>query len=297
MKKTLSLLITFALCLTGCSSSKTWTDVEQTFKQAEEEVTSITSNVDTVNKEEYEELLTELNDYVEDIEFSQDQENQIRLENVYKIAQYISVLSSLSSGNCTQQLLSLSIDTKDLVKAVYSGDKDVFNNIKNEITSQISNISNWADEQWSSVEHKTLILWDNVSSQFSEIEENTIDNLNAFADVTETELDGLKHTVLDNYEKIKNGVTKETDAIAKQMFEAAVKLQQYTKKIYSDEADTVYDFAKDIQSYIKQCYGKILGEDETLKNSIEDNIAAAKKWTQSTWNVITTQLKTLDRRH
>lgn len=291
MKKLLLLLISIAILLSGCSKSLTWQDVEQTYKQVENEVSASTSDITTVDKQDYEELLNELDSYVETIEFDQKQENQEKLENIYKLAQYINVLASLSNGNCAQELLSLSNNSKQLVKAIYSGDKDAFNNLKNDVKTQINDISNWADDNWKTVEKKALILWDSISSQIEQLEEKTQDSITNFNEISEVELEQLKHTIIDNYEVIKDGVTEDTNAIAQKMYEAAVKLAEYTRLIYSDEADKVYYFAKDAQSYIKECYGKVLDEEEAFKQNFEDDVAAAKKWTQSTWNQITKELK------
>ena len=295
MKKLLLLLISIAILLTGCTSSKTWQDVEQIYKDAEQAANQETNGVEVVLQQDYEELLNELDGYVENTEFSQNDENQEKLTNIYKIAQQIQVLSSLSNGNCAQELLALANNSKQLVQSIYSGDKDTFNSLKNDVDAQISDISNWADDQWSTVEKKALILWDSVSSKINEIEENAKDDLTSFNKLTETELEELKHTVIDNYELIKDGVTEDTNNVAQQIYEAATKLQLYTKRIYSDEADKVYYFAKDAQSYVKECYGKVLDEEEAFKQNFEDDIAQAKKWTQSTWNEITKELKLLEK--
>lgn len=292
MKKFLLLLITTAILLTGCSKSLTWQDVEQSYKQIEDEVTTSDKDIEVVEKEDYQELINELDTCIEEVEYSQDQE---KLEKIYKIAQHINMLASLSNGNCTQELLYLSNNSKDLVKSIYSGDKDAFNNLKTEISSQIDDVTNWADDQWTTVEKKSLILWNNVSSQIEELETKTKESITSLSEVSETQLEELKHTIIDNYELIKDGVTEDTNKIAQDIYEAAVKLAQYTKRIYSDEADTVYYFALDAKSYVKQCYGKVLEEDEAFKQNFEDDITAAKKWTQSTWNQITKEIKLLER--
>ena len=41
------------------------------------------------------------------------------------------------------------------------------------------------------------------------------------------ELEELKHTIIDNYELIKNGINEDTDKIAQKIYEAASKLEAY----------------------------------------------------------------------
>lgn len=292
MKKLIICLLSLMM-LAGCAEKTTWEDVESNFVDAGKEVDEIAKNIEVISEDDYQALLVELNDYVDDIEFSQDQDNQDLLRRTYKVAQYIEVFASLFEGNAAQQLLALASNSKDLIKSVYSGNKDDFNAIKDDVKNQIGEISSWADDQWNTVIKKAKLVWDEVSSKIEELEEDAKDNLVSFEDVTEYELDELKHTIIDNYELIKDGVTEDTNKIAQDMFVAAVQLQAYTRKINNDAADKVYDFAKHTQSYIKRCYGKVLEDGEELSNNFEEDVASAKKWTQSTWNEITKGLKLL----
>lgn len=292
MKKILIILLSIFI-ISGCEKKLTWDDVKNTFKEAENEVDSITKDIEVITEDDYQALLVELNDYIDDIEYSQDQDNQDLLKRTYKVAQYIETFASLFDGNCAQELLALSSNTKSLVKNIYDGNKDDFEKTKDDVKSEITEISSWAKDQWSSVEKKIHILWDSVANDFDTITENAKSNLTDFNILAENELDDLKHTITDNYDLIKEGVTEDTNEIAKSMYEAAEKLALYTKRIYSKEADDVYYFARHAQSYIKECYGKVLEENEILEQNFSIDIEAAKKWTQSTWNIITKDLKLL----
>lgn len=294
MKKILLTILTALLLLSGCQKKVDWTEVESIYKEAEQEAKS-SINTDTVVKEDYQELLTELEGYIENVEYSQNQENQDVLRKVYKVAEYIELFASLFNGNCAQQLLALAKDSKILVKSVYSGDKQDFANLKSTVENEISNIENWADEQWDTISKKVKVKWEDVAQEFEEIETEAKESIEEYGGVVEKSLEDLKHTIVDNYELIKDGITEDTHEIAKQMYAAATQLEVYTKKIYSDEADKVYYFAKDCKLFIKEKYGKILDETEEFKNDFATEIEAAKKWTQSTWNVITTQLKLLSK--
>lgn len=292
MRRILLITLTALLLLSGCEKKIEWAEIESTYIEAENEAKD-NINTETVVKEDYEGLLTELGDYIEDAEFSQNQDNQDLLKRAYRVAEYIELFASLFKGNCAQQLLTLAVDSKNLVKSVYSGDEQDFNNIKSKIQNEIQEISSWADEEWNSVSKKIKVNWEDVAAKIEEIDAEARENVESYGEVLETTLDDLKHTIVDNYDLIKDGVTEDTNEIAQKMYSAAVQLEVYTKRIYSDEADKVYYFAKDCELFIKEKYGKVLDETEEFKNDFTEEIEAAKKWTQSTWNVITAQLKSL----
>ena len=293
MKKAIISLFSTLLILTGCGNKVSWQDVQETYINASEEVKDIAENIEEITEADYQALLVELKDYVGDAEYSQDQDNQDLLKRTYKVAQYFESFASLFDGNCAQQLLSLSGAVKKLCVAVYDGKKDEFNEIKQNILEQIDEIQTWAKDQWETVEKKARLSWDSVVEQIETVEQNAKDSLTSLSKLAEAELDQYKHTIIDNYELIKDGITEETNDIAKQMYEAAIKLEAYTKKISNEESEKVKEFAKHAQSFIKQCYGKALDEEEALVQDFADDVASAKKWTQSTWNEITKDLKLL----
>lgn len=294
MKKIVLITMSILMLLSGCTEKIKWEDVENTYKEAEKEVKN-NINTEVISSQDYKGLLTELNDYLEDVEFSQDQDNQDLLKRTYKAAEYIEIFASLFEGSSSEKLLLLVRDVKNLVKSVYGGEKDDFNSLKGKIQSNINEISSWADDEWSSVEKKAKLLWDDVEEEFNQVEEDAEASMIAFNKLAEYDLEELKHTIIDNYQLIKDGVTEDTNEIAKQMYSAALQLKEYTRKIYSEDADKVYEFAKHTISYIQEAYGKVLQDDEKLTQSFEIDVDNATKWTQSTWNEITKELKLLAR--
>lgn len=293
MKKHILILIAISIILTGCSKKLTWQDVESSYNDIVNYCLKEASNIEEITKQDYTKLLTQLNEYIDSVKYSQDEENQDLLKKTYETAQYISAFASMFDGNCAQQLISLAGNAKDLVIAEYDGDSDQFAKLKESIKVSINEISTWGDEQWAAVEKQAKILWESVAKTFEDIEDKVKDNLTSFSDIAETELEDLKHTIIDNYELVKDGITENNEDIAKGIYSAAIKLEQYTRKISTEKADAVWQFAKDTQSFIKSCYGKVLEESEALKMNYDEEIATAKKWTQSTWNEITRELKLL----
>ena len=293
MKKTVLSIIAILMLLTGCGKKIAWEDVQDFYLQAEKEVENITKDIEVITKDDYKALLIELGDYIDEVEYSKDQNNQDLLKRTYKVAQYIETFASLFDGNCAQKLLSLAINVKDLVKANYDGEKDDFNSIKANIQLEIEEISSWADEEWSTLEKKALIVWNDVKDEIETVEQEAENNLVNIGELAEYQLDELKHIIIDNYQVIANGVTEDTDAIAKEMYAAAVQLEEYADKAKCEEAEKVEEFAEHTKTYIEQCYGKVLESSEMLQESFDNDIASAKKWTQSTWNAITRELQLL----
>lgn len=290
MKKLLLTILASLLLLCGCSKKVSWDEVQNVFKDAEKQAQD-NINTDIILKEDYQGLITELNAYLGDIEFSQDQDNQDTLKKAYRVAEYIELFASLFNGNCAQQLLTLAGNTKGLVKSIYDGNKDEFNSLKTTIDNEIYEISSWADDEWSTIEKKARLVWSDVQTQIEQLQEQAKESIEEFDSVAETELENLKHTIIDNYQLIKDGVTEDTDAIAKKMYTAAVQLREYTRYIDGEQADKVWEFAKHAQAYIEERYGKTLDEDEKLEQDFSVDAEDAAKWTQSTWNEITRNLK------
>ncbi len=288
-------IITISLCLLflcGCSSQKTsWSEIEKTYDSIKDEVYKITDTVDAISKADYKTLIEELDTYVGDIEYSQSKDNQELVKRIYKVAEYIEKFASLFNNDSSSKLLELTNNVKKLCQSVYDGNEKDFEDTKKEVEHAIDNIDNWTSEEWSSVEKSANIVWSDIESSIEDLKKEIENNLLDANEITESELDNYKHIIIDNYEIIKNGVTEETDDLAKEMYSASIKLQEYTEDISNKYAENVNEFAKHAQLYIEECYGKKLNSEEKLEDSFSVDVEKAKKWTQSTWNEITKELK------
>lgn len=294
MKKLIITILSSLLLLSGCGEKVTWEEIQNVYKDVENQVKNNIS-IDVVSENDYKELVTKINDYIGQISYSQSDENQDKLTKIYNAAEYLELFASLFDGNAAHTLLSLASNSKGLVKSIYDGNKDEYESLKAKIDEQIIEIENWTKDEWSTVEKKAKLAWKDVESQIESLQEEAKDNLKTFSEVAETDLEELKHAIIDNYQLIKDGVTEDTDAIAKKMYEAALQLKEYTRYINSDSADEVWQFAKDTIAYVEERYGKILSEEEKPKLNYEDEANAASKWTQSIWNEITKDLKLFSR--
>ena len=70
MKKVI-LVIMCVFLLTGCQKKLTWQDVEDSYKQVEQEVKNNVDQKDIILKEDYQELIDELDSCITNVEFSQ----------------------------------------------------------------------------------------------------------------------------------------------------------------------------------------------------------------------------------
>lgn len=294
MKKLLIEILASLLLISGCSEKITWDEIKNVYTQVEKDVKNSIS-MDVVLEDDYKEIINDLDEYINNIDYSQNETNQDKLTKIYTAAEYLELFASLFDGNIAHSLLSLAGNSKGLVKSIYEGNKDKFNSLKQDIENQLKEINLWTKEDWSTVEKKAKLSWSDIESQIESLQEEANSELIEFDKVAETDLEELKHTIIDNYKLIQDGVTEDTDDIAKQMYEAALQLKEYTRYIYSDSADEVWQFAKDTIAYIEERYGKILSEDEKPTQNYEDEVKAASKWTQSVWNEITKDLKLFSR--
>lgn len=150
MRKVLIIFL-ISVLLISCTSKKSWDDVKEIYldnlidKQAIKEI---------IDDTKYSELLNQLKEYIDDLNYSSSQDNTDTLVKIYKIAQYLELFSSLLNGNLAQQLLSLSTNVKDLVISQYDGNFEEFNRIKKQVQTKIDDLSNIAIEDWTTTKNK-----------------------------------------------------------------------------------------------------------------------------------------------
>jgi len=292
MRKLILSILSILILLSGCGKKITWEDVKEDYSSMSKEVKQITKDIEEVVKDDYTGLLKELSDYVNEAEYSKEENNLDLLKRTYKVAVYLEEFASLFEGSAAQTLLTLAVNVKDLVRSNYDGDKNDFNVIKQRVLSQIEEISSWADDEWSTIEKKAKLTWnDEVEAEYEKLEDEALDSLTELDELSEYELDDLKHDIIDNYELIKDGISEDTKQAASKMYTAAIKLKKYVKNADCKEADKVTKFAKHTIIFVEQTYGKVIDADDIPETTFEEDVASAKKWTQSTWNAITRELQ------
>ena len=291
MKKIIITLLALFL-LVGCSKEVEWSDVSDTFESVKAEVNEITGNMETLVQDDFKALLAELSDYLIDAKYDISEDNQDLLKRIYKVAYYIETLSSKVNSTFANKLYTLALDTKKLCKAAFEGDETDFEALKQNIKDRIEEINNGSQSDWRSVEIVESVTWADVEEEFEEIEEESVKGLTDSLDITEYELDDLKHAIIDNYDAIADGkITTQNNEIAKQIYYAACRLQAYARRINYNDGQKVRDFVWATKSFIKQSYGAELNEDDELDKQYSEYLNEAKKWTQSTWNELTALMK------
>lgn len=289
MKKVL-IIISSLLILCSCSSSKdSWENIETKYNNIKAEVEKISENTTTYLKNDYLNAIEEIDTIVDKLKKDSSEENVEQLVKLVKLSHQMNIISSAYNGDASSYILKLANVVDSLIKNIYEGKDDEFTSLKTEAEGLLDKLEGLSDEQWSKVEKKVLVSWND--EEFKQLESDTLNELTDKYDLTEYELEDLKDFIIDNYELIKYGVSDYDEDTAKQIYADAIKLEAYTKDCSSEEGLKVLNFARHIKAYVKSCYGKQLDETEVFDTTIDEEIESATKWTQSTWNIITTEIK------
>lgn len=289
MKKVLIILFSLLL-FTGCAKTKSsWKDIEEEYNALKSDVEKIVNNSETYLRQDYLNAINELEVLVSGLKKGTTDEHRQTLEKITKLTHQINTVASGFNEDASTYISNLAGKIDNLIKADYEGTDDEFDSVKTDALDIIAELKNLSDEKWSKIEKKLLLNWD--EADYQQIEADTLNDMTKARDLTESELDDLKNCIIDNYAQIRYGVSDYLDDIAKEIYAAAVKLEAYAEKVSSDEGEMVLNFARHTKAYVKSCYGKALDETETFENTFDEDIEIAKKWTQSVWNIITTELK------
>lgn len=274
--------------LCACSSKTIkWQDVESRYSEIETNCQSYMADAKTITRQDYQVLLNSIIDNIESFEAGIDKENEAVADTLYESACKLLNLSSYSNSIFANNLQKLSQNVKDLVIAAYDKN-DSFSQLKTQITDQLNEIESWQDEDWSTVEKYPSISWQEVETVYEQLKQDTANELTARRDVDETELENIKYTILNNYEKIINGVNENNQQAAYDIYTAAYKLQAYTQDIDVDSAVKVNTFAIHAMEYVEKAYGKKIDDSGyDFLNEIE----SVKKWPLSLFSELTALMK------
>ena len=176
---------------------------------------------------------------------------------------------------------------KELIRSYYDKETDQ-TSIKDRLDQEFDTVLSWSDDEWAAVEKRKMITWNEVEEEYAALEENAIANMTPRKDVTENELQDLCGVIINNYQSLAYGVNDYCKDKADAIYEAAVILKEYTEKLKGNAAEKVFNLADDAISYVRSCYGlSVSDEDYDFINRVQ----GASKYSLSTWNEITTQLK------
>lgn len=279
MKKFLTLLLVIGI-LSGCGAKTiSWEDAQARYEQAYDQMVETAAAYDSYSIEEFKTLTSNVINKAAEVTSGVKEEDEEGLLSLYKDAILLQQLSGQSNSIEANSLNLLCEDVQALIKAAY--EKEKLEDLKDAVAKKAAEIEGWSDTNWALVEKKKKLTWSEVASHYEELKTATIDSLPYASELTETDLEGYKNTILNNYPLIKDGVLEENQTNADAVYEAGLALQYYMEGLDSEDAVKVYDLGEQAIEYVKSCYGEPI----TLSDYRFEQIAAgAEKWTLSLWN-------------
>ena len=123
------------------------------------------------------------------------------------------------------------------------------------------------------------IAWDDVKDDFDQIDQD-VEN-----DTSKQDVKALTQTILDGYDKIKEGITQDNQEEAKKVYAAASRLEYIEKntdqKLSSEEKE-ILDEAKAIEQEAYNGNGEGIFQDAV--DDVENGIDRVKNFTEEKWN-------------
>ena len=125
------------------------------------------------------------------------------------------------------------------------------------------------------------ITWDDVKDDFDQIDQN-VEN-----DTSKQDVKALTQTILDGYDKIKEGITQDNQEEAKKVYEAASRLEYIEKntdqKLSSEEKE-ILELGKKMKTLMMHYYGNGEGVFQDAVDDVENGIDRVKNFTEDKWN-------------
>lgn len=283
MKKTITILLLLLLC--ACTNKKpTLSDIEKKYINLKEDVKIRTTSFESYLKNDYLNALSDLDISLTKLSKNDSSENIIILDKIIQLIHQMYVVSMEYDEDISALISNLDSLASNLVKITFEGSNEQFVNIKSDMSSISNELKQASDKDWSKVEKKHMASFSGVT--YNEVENNALNELIDIYDLRDYELIDLTAFIIDNYECIRYGVSDFYEDRAEEIYAVATKLEAYVKNLEIDEAIQVCNFAVSAKTYVKSRYAKTI--DDTL--FIED-VEIAKKWPQSIFNTIVTELK------
>ena len=123
------------------------------------------------------------------------------------------------------------------------------------------------------------IAWDDVKDDFDQIDQD-VEN-----DTSKQDVKALTQTILDGYDKIKEGITQDNQEEAKKVHAAACRLEYIGKntdqKLSSEEKGIL---EKKTKTLMMHYYGNGEGIFQDAVDDVENGIDRVKNFTEEKWN-------------
>ena len=106
-------------------------------------------------------------------------------------------------------------------------------------------------------------------------------------DTSKQDVKALTQTILDGYDKIKEGITQDNQEEAKKVYEAASRLEYIEKntdqKLSSEEKE-ILELGKKMKTLMMHYYGNGEGVFQDAVDDVENGIDRVKSFTEEKWN-------------
>ena len=125
------------------------------------------------------------------------------------------------------------------------------------------------------------IAWDDVIDDFDQIDQD-VEN-----DTSKQDVKALTQTILDGYDKIKEGITQDNQEEAKKVYEAASRLEYIEKNTdqkLSNEEKEILELGKKTKTLMMYYYGNGEGVFQDAVDDVENGIDRVKNFTEEKWN-------------
>ena len=143
-------------------------------------------------------------------------------------------------------------------------------------------LTGWRNQKTDSgFKENVEIAWDDVKDDFDQIDQD-VEN-----DTSKQDVKALTQTILDGYDKIKEGITQDNQEEAKKIYEAASRLEYIEKntdqKLSSEEKE-ILELGKKTKTLMMYYYGNGEGVFQDAVDDVENGIDRVKNFTEEKWN-------------
>ena len=127
---------------------KSWDEVKDDYEAIELEAKREISQMNDIEVNDIKSLENTIEEKYKNIKNGINEDNEEDAKDLYKSAIKIEEISKRNNKNINHELVTLSQDSKSLIKHYYGEAEDDFTNVKNSFELRIENIKNYTEDKW-----------------------------------------------------------------------------------------------------------------------------------------------------
>ncbi len=127
---------------------KSWDEVKDDYEAIELEAKREISQMNDIEVNDIKSLENTIEEKYKNIKNGINEDNEEDAKDLYKSAIKIEEISKRNNKNINHELVTLSQDSKSLIKHYYGEAEDDFTNVKNSFEAGIENIKNYTEDKW-----------------------------------------------------------------------------------------------------------------------------------------------------